>query len=104
MDEDTELLPKVLDLAKTLRWTLRFHDYVPLRNGRGFLDLLMLHPGRGLVLAAELKSHRGRVTPEQNLWLDGWRAVAATAPNVLVHVWRPLDLLDGTIAKVLART
>jgi hypothetical protein len=95
MDEDTELLPNVTELAIRLGW-LVFHDYDSLRNRAGFPDLIMLRAGRLLVV--ELKSHKGRLRPAQHVWLD---AFAAVGGNVETYLWRPLDLLDGTVEKVL---
>ena len=41
---------------------------------------------RGRVIVAELKSAKGQCTPEQDAWLDSWRASCAE-----VYVWRPVD-------------
>lgn len=49
------------------------------------------------VLFRELKTQRGKVTAEQQQWLDALTAAGADA-----GVWRPADLLDGTIAAELA--
>lgn len=51
--------------------------------GAGFPDLLLV---RDRVVFAELKSVRGRVTPEQRHVHDALRAAGAE-----VHVWRPVD-------------
>jgi hypothetical protein len=62
---------------------------------KGWPDWTIRGP-RG-VLFRELKSQRGRVTPEQREWLD---ALAANGMNV--GVWRPASLLSGAIAAELA--
>lgn len=53
-------------------------------DGAGFPDLVLVRHGR--LVVAELKSNSGRVTPEQQAWLD-----ALTAAGVEAHVWRPRD-------------
>lgn len=54
---------------------------------KGWPDLVLVHPRRGLLLVRELKSDRGRVRPEQKEWLEALRAVGVDA-----DVWRPRDL------------
>jgi hypothetical protein len=49
------------------------------------------------VLFRELKSQRGRVTAEQQEWLD-----ALTAAGEDAKVWRPSSLLSGQVAHELA--
>lgn len=56
-------------------------------DGKGFPDLVLVHEKRGLLLVRELKSDRGRLTPEQDLWLK-----ALASAGVDVGVWRPKDL------------
>ena len=45
----------------------------------------------------ELKTERGKVTPGQEAWLE-----ALTFAGFDTGVWRPAQLLDGTIARELA--
>ena len=45
----------------------------------------------------ELKTQRGKVTPEQRAWLD-----VLTLAEQNADVWRPADLLSGRIARELA--
>lgn len=62
----------------------------------GFPDLCAVNARQCRVLYAELKRHTGRVSPDQAAWhLDLRRA------GQEVHVWRPMDLLNGTILDVL---
>ena len=53
-------------------------------DGKGFPDLILVRRGR--VIVAELKSAKGECTPEQEAWLDSFRASCAE-----VYVWRPAD-------------
>jgi hypothetical protein len=95
---------RVLDLAKLCGW--RVAHFRPGRtstgwrtaveaDGAGFPDLTMVREGR--LLFVELKSERGRVTPEQRVWLAALSAV----PGVETYLWRPSDW--PAVHRVLAR-
>ena len=53
-------------------------------DGRGFPDLVLVRGNR--LLFAEIKSQKGKVTVEQQAWLD-----ALGVGLVEVYVWRPGD-------------
>jgi len=57
-------------------------------DGKGFPDLVLAHPQRG-VLFRELKSEKGKVSPEQQVWIDTLTAGGADA-----GFWRPRDWDD----------
>ena len=61
-----------------------WHDNDSRRNAAGLPDLILLGPG-GLAFA-ELKKQKGRVSPEQQGWLDGLTRVGVPA-----YLWRPSD-------------
>jgi hypothetical protein len=63
------------------------------RNARGWPDLALT---RERLVFAELKTARNTLTPDQELWRA--RLIAA---GQHVHVWKPADLADGTIARAL---
>jgi len=65
------------------------------RNKKGWPDLFLFRGSR--LIVAELKSEKGRVSPEQQEWLDLFRQI----PGVEVFVWKPSDWPE--ILKVLAR-
>lgn len=50
-------------------------------QAKGFPDLVLLKEGRMIV--AELKSDKGKTSPEQDKWLDLFCTVSET------YVWRP---------------
>jgi hypothetical protein len=52
--------------------------------------------GNGRIIYAELKTQKGRLSPEQTEWLHRLKAAGAE-----VYVWRPIDWLNGTIAETL---
>jgi hypothetical protein len=91
---------QVIDLARLLR--RRFSHFRPARtahgwetpiqgDGRGFSDLVLV---RVCVILAELKSRTGRVSADQQAWLEAGQTAGAEA-----YVSRPADLT--TIADVL---
>ena len=79
---------RIMDVAKALKW-LCFHVFDSRRSPPGFPDCVFVR-GERLVFA-ELKSEKGKVTPEQQQWLDALAGV----PGVVVKVWRPKDLQDA---------
>lgn len=104
---EAEFLRQVLQLARVCGW--RVLHLRPARtragwrtavqgDGVGFPDILAVHPSRGLFVA-ELKSARGRLTPEQALWLQAFHRA-----GVLCYIFRPDDwpaieaVLKGEVA------
>lgn len=92
MSEAT-LLQQVRTLARTLGYRT-YHTHDSRRSEPGFPDLVLV--GHGRIIYAELKTARGRVTPDQILWLT-----ALAAGGGEVHVWRPMDLVGDAILRVL---
>lgn len=74
----------VIELATYYRWA-HFHVYDSRRSDPGWPDLVLCRPPELLVV--ELKSDRGRLRPDQSLWLD-----RLAACGLEVAVWRPRDL------------
>jgi len=99
MSED-DLLVTVLDMAKRMGvMTAHFRAaqsktgrwITPVQgDGKGFPDVVLV--GHGGLLFRELKSAKGRLAPEQQLWLD-----ALTTAGGDADVWRPADLTSGRI-------
>ncbi len=104
MSED-DLLRAVLDLARLTHWQVHHCRAArvgntwatPIQGDPGFPDLILAKPGR--LIAAELKSARGRVTGGQAEWLD---VLAAVGGPVEAHVWRPADWASGAVRVALA--
>ena len=91
MSED-DLLRAVVDLASL--YGILVHHSRPARTARGWATAIVGHKGlpdlilvggRG-VLIRELKSAKGRTTPEQEEWLSRFRLAGQDAA-----VWRPRD-------------
>lgn len=98
------LMTTVCTTAQLKGW-LVYHTYDSRRSSPGFPDLCMVRGPR--CIFAEIKAQRGKVTAEQQRWLDALRALSPTPPlttdqptPVEVYVWRPSDL--DAIAQVLA--
>lgn len=86
---EAQLLTGVSALARDLGW-LCYHTHDSRRSEPGFPDLVLVQGDR--CLFRELKTSSGRVTAAQRKWLH---ALAATGADA--SVWRPWDLLDGTV-------
>lgn len=85
-----QLLDTVMELGKFHGWTVTHfrpswteHGWRTALSGhKGFPDLVLAR--NGVVLIAELKTEKGRVTKEQQRW--------ATAIGEQYRLWRPSDL------------
>jgi hypothetical protein len=95
---ETDLQGKIRRLARLRGFSLIYHTRDSRRSDVGFPDLVMIK-GRRL-LFAELKKQKGsRTTPEQLEWLS-----ALTYVGVETYLWKPSDLIDGTIDRILRGT
>ena len=95
----------VIEYARTKSWCVAHFRSVPIQtrsgvhyatpvqaDGGGFPDLILVRGGR--VIAAELKSEKGKLSPEQQAWLDAFDEAL-----VEDYCWRPSDW--PTVQKVL---
>lgn len=74
---------QVLEISTLCRWQ-HFHVFDSRRSDPGWPDLVLVRAPE--LLVAELKTDRGRLTPQQAQWLDRLAACGVEA-----HVWRPRD-------------
>ena len=65
-----------------------FHVWNSMHSPKGFPDICMVRPKDGRLIFLELKSAKGKVTPEQQEWID---ALGKVAESVEVRVVRPAD-------------
>jgi hypothetical protein len=82
----------VRDVARAFGWR-RFHSWLSKHSPAGFPDEVLCRPPR--LVFAELKSEKGKLSAEQEAWLQDLRGV----PGVECYVWRPSDMAE--IAEVL---
>lgn len=84
----------ILDLARWLGWrtfhprtikSFTGHHLTAYQGERGFVDLVLAHPQRGVIFA-ELKSKTGRLSIHQELWREVLERAGAE-----YHLWRPQD-------------
>lgn len=105
---EAEFQRNVIQLAGIFGWHVA--HFRPARTKHGWRTAMAGDPGypdltlarRGRVITAELKSDTGKVTPDQQAWLDalaGNPAAVREAPGIEVYVWRPRDIDE--ISKVL---
>lgn len=73
---------EVMDAAQLLHWRT-FHVYDSRRSTAGFPDIVATRGDR--LVFAELKTMRGRVSRDQQDWLDALTQVR----TVSAHLWRP---------------
>ena len=92
---EAELQQAVIDLSRRAGF-MHFHDNDPRRNRPGWPDLVLLHTTTGRLIFIELKSDKGRVSPEQHVWMR------LLDMHHEVYLWRPIHWTDGTIRRVLS--
>lgn len=84
---------QVLELLKLNRW-VSYHTHDSRRSTAGFPDIVALHPASGDRLVMELKTEKGRATPEQLQWLAHFEACGIEA-----QLYRP-SMIDDIIKRV----
>ena len=93
---EADLSSLVLDLARLLKWRLRYHTWNSQHSTAGFPDLVLVRPPR--ILFIELKSETGKLSPAQANWIAALRDCP-----VEVAVVRPTDTRDPVETSVLGR-
>ena len=92
---EAALQTRVLSLARELGY-LAYHTHDSRRSQPGYPDLHLVSLRRGRSLMRELKTQTGRTSPDQKTWI-----AALHSAGVDVGIWRPMDLLDGTVLEHL---
>lgn len=101
---EKQLQASIVHAARALGWR-DASTWRSLHSPKGWPDLVL---ARGLrLLIVELKAEKGRLTPEQETWLEWWRIFGAAVarelrkpratdpretPRIEVYVWRPADI------------
>ena len=81
---EAQFLAQVIQVARLFHWRA-YHPALSKWSERGWPDLALCRPPR--LLLVELKTERGKITPQQQEWLDD----LARCPGVESFVWRPQD-------------
>ena len=79
---------QVVKAAEALGW-LSFHAYDSRRSAQGWPDLVLVRPPR--LLFVELKSDKGKLTPDQVVWMEALARVETAGGGIECYVWRPAD-------------
>jgi hypothetical protein len=87
----------IIQAAELLGWQCYHVPDSRRVTSAGYPDLTLIHPGSASLLFVELKTERGKLRPEQRLWLETLRAA-----GVDVRVWKPHDWSE--IEATLRRT
>lgn len=91
---EAQLQSMVVDTAKWAGY-LHYHTHDSRRSKPGFPDLVLVHRTNGRLIFVELKSEKGRIRPEQQVWLE------TLGIHHEAYLWRPRHWTDGTIRRVL---
>lgn len=89
---EQQLQTQVMGMARFHGFTLAYHTWNSQRSTAGFPDLILVSTRQQRVLFRELKREKGRVTPDQQTWID-----ALTAAGQDAAIWRPSHLFSGAI-------
>lgn len=76
---------------KRSAFTFAYHTHNSQRSQPGYPDLILIHPERQLLIAAELKMDGKYPSIEQRLWLAAFSCVSDATEHVLTRLWRPSD-------------
>lgn len=107
---ETVFLGEVIKAARLHGWkTCHFRPGMTKRgnwvtavqgDGKGWPDLVLVHSGKKRLIFAELKSEKGKLSKEQQEWLEDIAKIGLT-PWVMTYVWRPSDIDE--ILEILAK-
>jgi hypothetical protein len=109
---EPQLQTAILDCAATLGWLCMHPRPARTKDGwrtaaegngaAGYPDLTLVRGG--FLIFAELKSASGRVSPQQQRWLDELTAVSFAEGRVQTYLWSPAEWLNGSVERVLRDT
>lgn len=98
------LQEQVRQVAQLHGWRY-YHTHRSDRSPAGFPDTVLLRRDRLIFAELKRQAKRYKPSPAQQAWLDDLQQLAdfslSAVGAVEVYVWRPLDMLDGTIAELL---
>ena len=88
---EREFRQAILNLCRYTGWRYYF-SWTSIHSPAGFPDLVLVRGSE--LIAAELKSERGRLSPAQQSWIDALREAGCET-----YLWRP-SMLDSIIARL----
>jgi hypothetical protein len=91
---ERDLQAQIIQVATMLGY-LSYHTHDSRKSREGFPDLVLVHERTGALIVAELKRDGQHPTPAQTRWLT------ALNQRHTAVVWRPTDLRDGTVTRML---
>jgi len=104
---EDELKAALIEAAKWSGWLVH-HDrpcrrqdgtwYTAIEGDAGYPDLHLINVRNRRQIMAELKGDRGKLSPDQTLWIE-----AARAAGIETYVWWPADE-DAALAIITAQT
>lgn len=68
----------------------------PIQGYKGFPDYVAVR--NGMCLFIELKGERGKLSPDQAIWMAEFKSVASHSLGVMAFVWKPSDLDESVMA------
>jgi hypothetical protein len=78
---EKQFYSQIRDLAIITGWMI-YHTWTSIHSAAGYPDITLVRGDR--LVFAELKTDKGRVTPQQQAWIDALRKTKAE-----VYLWRP---------------
>lgn len=108
---EAEFTAQVVTFARLHGWKVAHFRAVKVQRGngstyhatptqgdaKGWPDLILVHPGRGEIIAAELKVKGGRASPEQEAWLEALRATGMAAGYWYPEDWASIEKTLGAV-------
>ncbi len=77
---------EVIAIGRNYQWLMYSVPDSRLATAKGYIDLTMLHPEKQLLMGAELKAPKGKLTKEQIVWMT------VLSQYYPVHLWKPEHL------------
>lgn len=106
-ETEEDFMSAVIELAHLCRWAVAYfrkgrvmrhgvetYETAVGGDGKGFVDLMLFKPGHSPIMA-ELKSEKGKLSPEQVAWGE----LLKMSLGIRYFLWRPSDW--DTLSKVL---
>lgn len=101
---EERFLQQIIKAAQLTSWKVAHFRPAMTRRGKwvtagqgdakGYPDLTLIHPAKGRLIFAELKTETGKISDAQHFWIDALRTVQEKNLTVRVCILRPSDFAD----------